>query len=451
MGVNWMRIEKRKIKELTPADYNPRLDLKPGDAEYEKLKRSIETWGLVEPVVYNERTGRLVGGHQRLKVLQDLGYVEVDVSVVDLHESDEKALNIALNKIEGEWDNEKLAELLKELNESDINVNLTGFDIDEVESLLSQHFDEEEIKEDEFDVGTAVAEAEQETRTKYGDIWQLGNHKLIVGDATNENDVLALLDGKKADMVFTDPPYNVDYEGGTGMKIKNDNMEDSEFYQFLFDAFVAMYQVTKEGGPIYVCHADSEGLTFRKAFQDSGFLLKQCLIWVKNSLVLGRQDYHWRHEPILYGWKPGSYHKWYGGRKQTTIQEFPVDLNIVEKDDHSVLTFNSGVSTIAVKVDNYEILHEGTDELTTTWHIERPKRNSDHPTMKPIKLCSRAILNSSKTGDIVLDPFGGSGSTLIASEQVGRKCYMVEYEPVYADVIISRWEEFTGKQAVKIA
>lgn len=448
-----MKIKKMNINKLKPAGYNPRLDLQPGDDEYEKLKRSIETFGLVEPIVLNERTGNVVGGHQRLKVLQDLGYTEVDVSIVDLHESDEKALNIALNKIEGEWDNEKLAELLKELNESDINVGLTGFDIDEVESLLSQHFDEEEIKEDEFDVGTAVAEAEQETRTKYGDIWQLGNHKLIVGDATSENDVLALLDGKEADMVFTDPPYNVDYEGGTKdkLKIKNDSMSENAFYDFLHKSYSNMFSALKEGGPIYICHADKEWFAFRHAMVDVGFELKQCIIWVKNNFVLGRQSYHWKHEPILYGWKPGSGHKWYGGRKQTTIQEFPVDLNIVEKDDHSVLTFNSGVSTIAVKVDNYEILHEGTDELTTTWHIERPQRNSDHPTMKPIKLCSRAILNSSKTGDIVLDPFGGSGSTLIASEQVGRKCYMVEYDPVYADVIIRRWEEFTGKQAVKIA
>jgi len=284
-----------------------------------------------------------------------------------------------------------------------------------------------------------------------GEIWQLGNHKLIVGDATNENDLLALLGDKQADMTFTDPPYNVDYEGGTGLKIQNDKMENDVFYNFLLDAHKNIYNVTKPGGALYVCHADSEGVNFRRSFEESGFLLKQCLIWVKNSLVMGRQDYHWKHEPILYGWKPGAAHNWYVGRKETTVQEFPVDLAIENNKHHSIFTVNNGINNVVIKVKDYEIIHDGNDESNTIWRIEKPHRNAEHPTMKPIRLCARAISNSTKPGDIVLDPFGGSGSTLIACEQTGRYCRIVELDPVYADVIIKRWEELTGMEAIQIA
>jgi DNA modification methylase len=251
-------------------------------------------------------------------------------------------------------------------------------------------------------------------------------------------------------MIFTDPPYNVDYEGNNGMKIKNDNMDDSAFYQFLYDAFVSMYTVMKEGGPIYVCHADSEGLNFRKAFKDAGFLLKQCLIWAKNSMVLGRQDYHWKHEPILYGWKPGAAHKWYGGRKQDTIIEDQFNVKITQKDGKHFIHIQNGVHTLVLSCDEYEIEYASDDSGTTLWRIEKPRKNADHPTMKPIALCARAIQNSSKPGDIVLDLFGGSGSTLIAAEQTGRRAYLMEIDPIYADVIVKRWEEFTGEKAMKM-
>lgn len=447
-----MRIEKRNIEELIPANYNPRKDLQPNDTEYIKIKRSIETFGYVDPIIVNERTGVIVGGHQRLKVLKDLGYDEVDVSVVDLSEENEKALNVALNKISGDWDNFKLKELLEELDTGTIDVTLTGFDEEEIEDLMTQFYVEEEteVKEDNFDPDNAAEEI-QEPITKPGDVWLLGRHRLMCGDSTNIDDVLRLMGGKQADMIFTDPPYNVDYEGSNGKKIKNDNMEDSAFYQFLYDAFVAMYTVLKEGGPIYVCHADSEGLNFRKAFKDAGLLLKQCIIWVKNSLVLGRQDYQWKHEPILYGWKPGAAHCWYGGRKETTVIEEPVDLAISKYEGYSLLTFTSGTNSTVVKVPSFEVLHEGTDEGSTTWRIEKPKKNGDHPTMKPIALCARAIKNSSKPGEIVLDPFGGSGSTLMACEQTGRACRTMEFDPVYAEVIIRRWEEFTGQKAIKLS
>lgn len=449
-----MKIEKMKLDDLNPSDYNPRLDLQAGDAEYEKLRRSIETFGLVEPIVYNERTGRVIGGHQRLKVIKELGWKESDISIVDLHENDEKALNVALNKIEGDWDRAKLKDLLEELDNGAYDLEITGFEMAEIEQLMTEFFNEdEEIQEDDdFDWGEAAEDAKENTRTEQGDLWQLGNHRLLVGDATSEDDVFRVMGDEEADMVFTDPPYNVDYEGKTeeALKIQNDKFEDEAFFQFLLDAHKNMEKVLKSGGAVYVCHADSEGYNFRKAFIESGLLLKQTLIWVKNSMVMGRQDYHWKHEPILYGWKGGAGHFWGNDRKQTTIQEFPVDLSIEPKNDHAVLTFSSGISSVAVKVPSYEILFDGTDELTTTWRIERPSRSSDHPTMKPIKLCARAIMSSSRKGEKVLDTFGGSGSTLIACEQIERNCRMVEFDPVYADVIIRRWEEFTGKEAVKI-
>ncbi|RKH76983.1 DNA modification methylase [Corallococcus sp. AB032C] len=446
-----LRVENKKITDLKPAPYNPRLDLQPGDPDYEKLKRSIQEFGLVEPIVFNERTGYVVGGHQRLKVLQDLGWSEVPVSVVDLDPEKEKALNVALNKIEGDWDNFKLKELLEELDTGAFDITITGFDEEEIEDLMTQFYVEEEteVKEDNFDPDKAAEEVE-EPITKPGDVWLLGRHRLMCGDSTNIDDVLRLMGGKQADMIFTDPPYNVDYEGSNGKKIKNDNMEDSAFYQFLYDAFVAMYTALKEGGPIYVCHADSEGLNFRKAFKDAGFLMKQCLIWVKNSLVLGRQDYHWKHEPILYGWKPGAAHAWYGGRKQDTVVEEDVDLVIQKECDHFVLSFSNGIKSVMVKVPSYEIVFSGDDSDSTTWRIEKPKKNADHPTMKPIALCARAIQNSSKPGELVLDPFGGSGSTLIACEQTGRTCFTMEFDPIYCDVILRRFEEFTGQKAVRI-
>lgn len=443
-----LHIRTMKLKDLKRADYNPRIFLMPNDPEFEKLKRSIETFGLVEPIVYNERTGTVVGGHQRLSVLEHLGWDEVDVSVVNLAEEEEKVLNVALNKIEGGWDNYKLKDLLEELDTGQFNISLTGFDEDEIENLMTQFHieDESEVKEDDFDLDKAADEI-VEPVSKLGDIWRLGRHRLVVGDSTNPEVLRLLLDGKEADMVFTDPPYNVNYEGSNGKKIQNDHMEDSKFYIFLREAFDAMHEVLTKGGPIYVCHADSEGRNFRNAFSDAGFLMKQCIVWVKNSLVLGRQDYQWKHEPILYGWKEGAAHKWYGGRKETTVMETPVDLAISRYSDHVVLTFTNGTQSTVVKVPSYEILYAGNDEGSTTWRIEKPKKNGDHPTMKPISLCARAIKNSSQPNEIVLDPFGGSGSTLMAAHQVGRCAYIAEIDPIYADVIVKRYRDFIGSDS----
>lgn len=385
----------------------------------------------------------IIGGHQRYKVLVDMGYSEVDCVVVDLNKDKEKALNIALNKISGEWDEEKLITLLLELGGA---VELTGFDDKELADLLSS---KEEIIEDDFN---AADEAEKIVVpiSKPGDIWLLGRHRLMCGDSTVLTDVQLLMGGEFADMIFTDPPYNVDYQGGTKekLKIKNDKMTDTAFYKFLYDAHICMFAVTKPGGAIYVCHADSEGLNFRKALKDSGWLLKQCIIWAKNSMVMGRQDYQWKHEPILYGWKPGAPHNWSSDRKQTTLWEESANVVIRKEKGYSLITFTNGIYSASIKVPELELIYSGDDIGTSLWRFEKPLRNGSHPTMKPVGIPARAIKNSSRTNDIVLDLFGGSGSTLIAAEQTSRRCYTCELDLVYCDVIVKRWEAFTGQKAV---
>ena len=437
------------IDELKEHPMNPRVH---PDSAIDKLQRSIEEFGFTTPVLVS-KDGFILAGHARVKASKKAGLTEVPALFLDLEGDMADAYLIADNRLQEEtdWDYPILKDLFEKLDTGAIDQELTGFSEEEIEDLMTQFYvEEEEVQDDDFDVDEAADKIE-EPITNPGEVWQLGRHKLLVGDSTSEDDIFKLMAGKEADMIFTDPPYNVDYEGSDGKKIQNDSMEDEKFYQFLFDAFSAMEKVTKPGGPIYVCHADSEGKNFRTAFEDAGFLMKQCLVWVKNSLVLGRQDYQWKHEPILYGWKPGAAHKWYAGRKETTVIEDPVDLAISKEKDHSVLTFTSGTRSIAVKVPSFEIVYEGTEEDSTVWRFEKPKKNGDHPTMKPIPLCAKAIKNYSKPGDIVLDQFGGSGSTLMAAQQTGRACYTVEFDPVYAEVIIRRWESFTGEKAIKIS
>jgi DNA modification methylase len=442
-----MEIQKISIDKLKPAKYNPRKNLKPGDPEYEKIKRSIQEFGYVEPIIWNKRTGNVVGGHQRLKIFNELGEKEIDCVIVDMDETREKALNIALNKISGQWDTPLLKDLLQELDTGAFDMALTGFDVRELEELMNQ-YRVEDIKEDNFDVDKALEDI-KEPITKRRDIWQLGRHRLMCGDSTIITDVEKLMGGVQADMVFTDPPYNVNYEGATKekLKIQNDSMNDSKFYQFLYDAYVSMYSAVKAGGAIYVCHSDTEGLNFRKALKDSGWLLKQCIVWVKNSIVMGRQDHHWQHEPILYGWKPGASHKWYGGRKQSTVIKSEDGVFVNKTDKGFQLTFNNGAIKVVLNVPEYDVIEVASDEVTTIWYIDKPLRSGEHPTMKPIKLCARAINNSSISDSIVLDVFGGSGSTLIAAEQLNRICYMMELDEKYCDVIIQRWEKFTNKKA----
>ncbi len=387
-----MKIEKKSVDQLIPADYNPRKDLKPGDPEYDKLKRSLEQFGYVDPLIWNERTGTLCGGHQRLKVLKDLGVKEVDCVVVDFDLEKEKALNVALNKISGDWDKDKLAVLITDLQAEDFDVSLTGFDAAELDELFKDQT-KDGIHEDDFNVDS---ELKKPVFSKTGDIWKLGRHKLICGDSTIPETFEQLLLDQKVNLVVTDPPYCVSYNGKAG-SIKNDSMDEDKFYDFLLAAFKNMHEAMADDASIYVFHSDSHGLTFRKAFFDAGFYLSECCIWKKNRFVLGRSPYQWQHEPCLYGWKQKGKHAWYSDRKQSTI-----------------------------------------------WEFDNPMKSKDHPTMKPVELIAYPIMNSSLTNSLVLDPFGGSGSTLIACDQTNRTCFMVELDEKFCDVIVNRYIEQVG-------
>jgi DNA modification methylase len=388
-----MIIRKVPVTDINPAEYNPRKDLKPGDPAYEKLKRSMIEFGYVEPIIWNEETGNIVGGHQRYKVLVAEGNTEVECVIVKMSAEREKALNVALNKVTGDWEFEALAELIKDLEAQDFDVTLTGFDAAEIEDLFSQVHDKD-AKDDDYDVNKALEEA---AFVKPGDVWLLGRHRLLCGDATKPEDVEKLMDGKKANLVLTDPPYNVDFESASGLKIQNDKQDNDTFYSFLHAAFKNMAEHTAPGGSIYVFHADTEGLNFRKAFIEAGFHLSGVCIWKKNSLVLGRSPYNWIHEPILFGWLRGGKHKWFTGRSETTV-----------------------------------------------WNYDKPKKNGEHPTMKPVPLLCYPIKNSSQVNGIVMDIFGGSGSTLIACEQIDRIAYTLELDPKYATVIVKRYIEQVG-------
>lgn len=392
-----MEIKELPLKELKPAAYNPRKKLKKGDKEYEKIKQSLLKFGYVDPIIVNEDL-TVIGGHQRLTVLKDLDYETAKCVIVDLLKEDEKALNIALNKITGQWDEALLADLLLDLQESDFNLDLTGFEPPEIDDILSNVHDKE-LSEDEFDV---EEELKKPTLSRHGDIWQLGKHRVICGDSTKAETYKQLLDDRKANLVVTDPPYNVDVEETAG-KILNDNMSDGDFYQFLLSMFTQVENHMETDASIYVFHADTEGLNFRKAFKDAGFYLSGCCIWKKNSLVLGRSPYQWQHEPCLYGWKKKGKHQWFSDRKQTTI-----------------------------------------------WEYDRPKSSKEHPTMKPIQLMAYPIQNSSMRGTVVLDPFLGSGSTLIAADQTGRVCYGIELDEKFVDVIVKRYIEVTGDTEVTV-
>ena len=398
------------VTVLKPAAYNPRKKLKPGDKEYEKIKNSIEEFGFADPLVVNADM-TIIGGHQRLNVAIAMGYTEVPCAVVDIDKTREKALNIALNKITGAWDDSLLADLLKDIENSDFDLGKTGFDPPEIESLqgmdfdpLLTGFDEKELtalfddgvdaKEDDFDV---ESELKQPVFSRAGDLWVLGKHKVLCGDSTLPESYSKVLDGVKANLVLTDLPYFVSYEGTAGT-IQNDDLPDEEAYQFTEKAMRCMHDNLADDGSIYVFHSDSKGLIFRRAFDAVGFYLSGCCIWKKNALVLGRSPYQWQLEPCLYGWKKDGRHQWYSDRKQTTI-----------------------------------------------WEFEKPRKNADHPTMKPIPLLAYPILNSSMSNAIVLDAFGGSGSTLIACEQTDRVCRTIELDEKFCDVIVKRYIEQVGK------
>ena len=389
-----MKIEIADINSIQPYINNPR---KLKDSAIEKVAKSIKEFGFRQPIVVD--TNRIiVVGHTRYRASKKLGLKEVPITIAEnLTQEQINAYRIADNRTneEAEWDLELLKTEIKELELADFNLDLTGFDEDQLNNML---FEEKQGLTDEDE----VPEAPEELITKLGDIWKLGNHKLICGDSTILNNYEKLFNENKADLLMTDPPYNVDYEGKTKDKltIQNDSKNDDDFLQFLTDAFNNCAIHLKLGCSFYIFHSDWYGLEFRKSIKNSDLELKQNLIWAKNSMVMGRQDYQWQHEPCLYGWKRGASHSWYSDRKQTTIIKY-----------------------------------------------DRPSKSKLHPTMKPVGLVEYLIKNSSKQEDIVLDPFLGSGTTLIACEKQSRICYGIELDPKYCDVIVKRWEQFTGKKA----
>lgn len=375
------------LKDLKPYENNPRKN----DDAVKYVAESIKEFGFKVPIVI-DKDNVIVAGHTRYKAAKKLGMTEIPCIIADdLTDEQIKAFRLADNKVaeKAEWDFDLLNTELDDI--IDLDMELFGF-----EDALQD--DAEEAVEDEFEV-----ELPPEPKSKLGDIYQLGNNRLMCGDSTVLEDVEKLMGGEQADMLLTDPPYNVNYEGKTKdkLKIKNDKMDNDNFRQFLTDAFSNADMVMKPGAVFYIWHADSEGYNFRGACFDAGWTVRQCLIWNKNSMVTGRQDYQWKHEPCLYGWKEGAGHLWASDRKQTTVINF-----------------------------------------------DKPTRNDMHPTMKPIPLFDYQIKNNTKGGDVVLDLFGGSGTTIMACEQNGRRGYSMEYDPRYVDVIVDRWEKFTGAKAV---
>ena len=384
-----MNIEWVKTKDIVPNTENPRI-IK--DDKFKKLVQSIKDFPEmleIRPIVVNNEM-MILGGNMRLKAIQEIGLKEVPIiKAENLTPEQEREFLIKDNVGFGEWDWDALANDWDPAELNEWGLDVPNLDLNELEAT-----------EDDFD----VPEGGSDTDIVLGDVFEIGQHRLICGDSTQTDTFEKLTEGVLADMVITDPPYNVNYQGGTKekLKIENDNMGDKQFYQFLYDFYTACAAYSKPGGAWYVWHADSEGANFRQAMKDAGIMVKQCLIWVKSSMVMGRQDYQWKHEPCLYGWKEGASHNWYSDRKQTTILEFA-----------------------------------------------RPNRNAEHPTMKPIELFSYQISNSSKQGDIVMDAFAGSGTTMVACEQLNRKAYVVEFDPRYCQVIVDRMKKLNPDIKVK--
>jgi ParB family chromosome partitioning protein len=384
------QVQIAKIKDLKPHPKNPRVHPK---SALEKLVKSIGEFGFTNPILVS-KDGYILAGHARCKAAKQAGIEEVPVIYLDLEGAKADAYLIADNRTQEEtdWDKVQLAELIENLQSLDYDIGFTGFDPPEIDQLFNE-IHSKEIHEDDFDVDGALKE---EPISKQGDLWLLGKHRLICGDSTTSESYQKLMDGKKANLIVTDLPYNVDYEGAAG-KIKNDNMGDKEFYGFLLKAYRNMYENLEDGAAVYVFHADRESVNFRSALKEAGFFCHQTCIWVKNAPVLSRCDYLYAHEPILYGWKPTAGHKFYGDRKNKTV-----------------------------------------------WFFDKPTSSKLHPTTKPLQLLAYPIKNSSLANCIVLDPFGGSGSTLISSDQTNRICYMIELDEKFVDVIVKRYIDHVG-------
>ncbi|MES2814454.1 MAG: site-specific DNA-methyltransferase [Pseudomonadota bacterium] len=404
-------------------------------AQVQQLVRSIEQWGWTVPILIDP-TGEVIAGHGRLAAAEFMGIEDVPCMVAEgWTEAQKRAYVIADNRLaeNAGWDEAMLSAELAFLSGADFGVELLGFSDQDLARLLVE--DRGGLTEPD-----AVPDLPKVHVSAPGDVWILGPHRLLCGDSTSMPAVRAMMGDTLADAMWTDPPYNVDYQGSAGA-IKNDAMSDKAFRLFLHQAFATALEVMKPGAAAYVAHADTEGLNFRGAFADVGFKLSGCLIWTKDSLVLGRSDYQWQHEPILYGWKPGAAHRWFGGRKKTTVLA----------DTGSVFTVNED-GTMSVRVGSAVIVITGenlqaTAVDSTLIRCEKPKRSAEHPTMKPVELIRRMLNNSTRPGDVVLDLFGGSGSTLIACETMGLQARLVELDERFADVIVKRWQDFTGLAA----
>lgn len=386
-----LKIIYKEVDELIPYVNNPRNNTNAVDA----VASSIKNFGFKNPIVIDDGN-EIINGHTRMLAAKKLGLTKVPCILADdLSDEEIKAFRLADNKTSelAEWDFDLLNSELEELTEMDLDFDMSDFGFEELEEL-----EDIEVGEDDYDPDEEII-----YKTKAGDVWLLGNHRLMCGDSTKQNDVDKLMNGIKADLLLTDPPYNINYQGCTSDKltIKNDSMEDEEFRRFLVDTFMCANNVMNPGASFYIWHGESESYNFRGAAKDIGWQIRQCLIWNKNQMIIGRQDYQWKHEPCLYGWTEGGSHSWYSDRKQTTVLNF-----------------------------------------------DKPLRNEEHPTMKPVELFAYQIKNSSRKSDNVLDLFGGSGTTLIACEQLGRNAFIMELDEKYCDVIINRWEQLTGREAV---
>ena len=413
-----MEIELINIDEIIPYENNAKIHT---DEQIEQIKKSILEFGNNDPIAI-DKNNVIIEGHGRLLALKELGYKQVEViKLGHLTEEQRKAYTLIHNKLTMNTGFD-LDILMSELESIDI-IDMKEFDFE----IAIDDVDIETVEEDDYEI-----ELPEEPKSKLGEIYKLGNHRLMCGDSTNENDVKKLMNGKLADLLLTDPPYNVNISNSQGMKIENDNMLDEQFKEFLNKCFKNAAANLKKGGSFYVWHGDSETINFRNACNDNELTVRQCLIWVKNGFNFGRQDYKWKHEPCLYGWKEGASHYFIEEYNHPTIIEDKIDIDLLKKDELKKMLSE-------LLSDNYP---------TTVIHEDKPLKNDVHPTMKPINLLSPLIKNSTKKEEIVLDLFGGSGSTLISAEQLNRKCFMMEYDPKYVDVIIDRWETLTGNKAV---
>ena len=426
-----------RVEKLVPYQKNAK---KHSETQVDAIANSIEEFGFLSPILI-DKDYNIIAGHGRVLACKKLGILEAPCMFAEgLTEEQRRAYILADNKLTemGEWDPELISEELQDLKGMGFDIELTGFSFDDIITDDFTFIEDQQVAED----------PEEEPEAKRGDIWRLGRHLLMCGDSTRREDVQKLLQGNRMDCVITDPPYGVDYKdlqefrfeagrnNNAGKVIENDNIPEAELGDFLVSAFENMNEAMKEGAAFYVFYAASTGVTFETALEQAGLKSRQQLIWVKQRATLGRQDYQWQHEPVLYGWKEGAGHYFIDDRTKTTVMEKvgEVDLEKITLEEAR------------------RILRDIQEEalISTTIHESRPMRSEEHPTMKPVNLLTRFLLNSTKPGEKVLDLFGGSGSTMMACEQTERKCYMMELDPGYIEVIIDRWERFTGEKAVKL-